>query len=41
MQQGQGSGGLTDTDEFMGPLENILGLLVRRRRLSKNFKSAS
>lgn len=41
MEQSQGGGSLADSDEFVSPLENILRLLVRRRRLSKDFKSTS
>lgn len=33
VQQGQGRRGLVDPNEFVGPLEDIFGLLVWRRRL--------
>lgn len=35
MQQGQGRGGLANANELVGALQDILGLLVRRRRLSE------
>ena len=35
VQQGQGRGGLANANELVGALQDILGLLVRRRRLSK------
>lgn len=33
VQQGQGGRGLVDPDEFVCPLQDIFGLLMRRRRL--------
>lgn len=33
VEQGQGRGGLVDSDELMGAFEHIFGLLMRRRRL--------
>lgn len=37
VQEVQGGGSLTNADEFMGALENILRLLMRRRRLYKSL----
>jgi hypothetical protein len=37
VQQGQGRGGLANANELVGALQDILGLLVRRRRLSKTI----
>lgn len=36
VEKGQGGGGLVDADEFMGALQDILGFLMRWRRLKSS-----
>lgn len=38
VKENQGRRGLVDPDQLVGPLQDIFGLLVRRRRLEKEVK---